>query len=155
MTFTSAGTPVATRIAFNSGTLDFGSNRIVEVDNLGITIDSTIEEMYVLGSILPQDLARSSMKFGLKGKIVSFPLELNLMFMGSSTAGTPLEIDILDGQPTLQSPVLTIFDRNGKQIQYQFTGAVFKNNNATLVNEKYAEWDFELSAKLITILTTV
>jgi len=154
MTFAAPGTNVTSRIVFNSGTLDFGSNRIVDVDNLTVKMEGTVEELYVLGSVLPQDLVRHTMKFSLTGKVKSFPMEMNQMFMGSSVASTPLELDIIDGQPSLQNPVLTLWDKNGKEIQYQFTGAIFKSSAGAFKQETYAEFDFELSAKLITMLVT-
>lgn len=150
--FQSTGTPVPTRVVFNSGTLNFGSNQIVDIDNVTMDIEWTTAPLYILGSIKPQDLTRHTQKVTLTGKLVSFPAEMATMALGSSTTGTPNEIDTLDGQPTYQSPVLTVFDRNAKQIQYQLTGAIWKKFSASLKNEAYAEWDFEIEAKDILAL---
>ena len=153
--FSSAGTNVPIRVVFNSGTLDFGASRIVDVDNLSVKVEGTTDPLYVLGSVLPQDLVRHSMKFTLTGKAKSFPAELMAMAFGSSVIGTPNEFDILDGQPTMQNPVLTLFDRNSKQIQYQFSNAVFKSTTGSFKMEDYAEFDFELDARNVVILQTV
>src|SRR5258708_15033528 len=150
--FISAGTPITKRVAFNSGFLDFGSNRMVEVDSLNMTLEWTVLPLLVLNSIKPQDLVRHSQVVTLTGKIKSFPKEMEEVSWGSSTAGTPEEIDPLDGQPTFQSPTLTVFDRNGLEIQYQFIGAIFKSSKLGTSAENYAEWDFELNAKDIALV---
>lgn len=147
MAFASTGTATPQRVTFNSGILNFGNNQIVNVDNITMDISWTTAPLYILGSIKPADLTRHTQKVSLTGKVVTFPAEMAAMALGSSTIGTPTELDTLDGQPTYQSPVLTLFDRNAKQIQYQLTGAIWKKFTATLKNEAYGEWDFELEAK--------
>lgn len=154
MPFTSAGNNITQRIVFNAGTLDFGTKRLVDVDNLSLSIDWTVLGLYVLGSIKPADLVRHTQKVTLTGKIKSFAPELENLALGSSTAGTPETINTFDGQPTLQSPVLTVFDRNAKEIQYQFSGALFKSSKLATRSENFAEWDFELEAKDIVVLYT-
>lgn len=153
--FTNPGTNITQRIAFNSGTLDFGSNRLVQLDSCNISIEWSIADIYTLGSIKRQDIARHSEKVTLTGKIKSYAPEMEMIALGSSTTGTPQEIDTLDGQPTLQSPVLTIFDRNNKEIQYQISGAIFKSTKVATTAENYAEWDFEIEAKDIAEVYTV
>jgi len=152
--FTSAGSNITSRIAFNSGTLDFGSNRLVMVDNLSLSVEWSIADIFVLSSIKPQDKARHSQKTTLSGKIKSFAPEMENMAMGSSTSGTPNNISTLDGQPTLQNPVLTVYDKSGKEIQYQFSSALFKSSKLSTKNEAYAEWDFDLEALDIVIVYT-
>jgi hypothetical protein len=147
MGFINNGSNVTQRVVFNSGTLDFGSNRIVDLDNIAVNIEWTTLGLYVLGSIKPQDLVRHTQKVTLTGKVKSFPPELSMYALGSSTPGTPQEIDTLDGQPTFVNPVVTLFDRNNKEIQYQLSGAIFKSNKLTAKMEDFAEWDFELEAK--------
>lgn len=152
--FIAAGTPITKRITFNSGTLDFGSSRIVEIDNVALKVEWTMNPLYVLGSVKPQTYARSSQKVTLTGKIKSFAPEIMQAALGSSTPGTPNEIDTLDGQPTFVSPVGTFFDQSNKQYQYQFQNAMFKSYNMTAKMEDYAEWDFELEAMDIIIVNT-
>lgn len=148
--FTSAGNNVTQRVVFNSGTIDFGTQRLVDVNDINISLEYSLESLYVLGSIKPQDICRHSQKVTISGKIKTFSPEILSMTAGASTAGTPTGIETLDGQPTMTAPVLTFFDRNAKQIQYQLTGAIFKTNKLTATNEAYAEIDFELEAKDIT-----
>lgn len=144
--FLPTGTNITERITFNSGTLNFGNNTVVDLDNVSVAVDYTINDLYILNSIKPAANARSNQKVMLTAKVKSFPPELYMMALGSSTAGNPIEIDTLDGQPTLQSPVLTFFDRHNKQYQFQFTGAIFKSSKMTAKMEDYAEFDFELEA---------
>jgi hypothetical protein len=152
MTFVSTGAAVPTRVTFNTGTLNFGNSQIVNIDNITLDIEWSLSPLFVLGSIKPQDLVRHTQKVALTGKLISFPAEMAAMALGSSTIGTPTEIDTLDGQPTFQSPVATFTDRNGKEIQYQLTGAIWKKFSLSAKNEAYGEWDFELEAKDITAL---
>jgi len=148
MGFTAAGTPIQVRTVFNSGTLDFGTNRLVEVDNLSLSTEFGIVDLYVLGSIIAQDKARHSLKVTLSGLIKSFAPEMEALIAGNASSGAaPASISILDGQPTLQSPILNIFDKSGNQIQYQFSGALFKSNKMTLKMGEYATWEFNLEAK--------
>lgn len=144
--FSAAGTPVKQRYVFNSGTIDFGSDRLQALDNVTLTYEFTVADIYVLGSILRQDIARHTAKISLEGTMKSYSPELEDRAMGSSTTGTPQEIDILDGQPTIVSPVVTLFDRNGNEIQYQFINAMFMSNKLSAKAEEYAMWDFKLEA---------
>ncbi len=154
MPFTAAGSNVPSRIVFNSGTLDFGGQRLVQVDDLSLSLEYGTNYLYVLGSILGQDIVRHSAKASLSGKIKSFSPEADSIAYGSSIPGTPNELDVLDGQATLTNPVLTIFDRNGKEIQYQFISALFKSSKAHMKSEEYAEFDFELESLNIKLLYT-
>lgn len=150
--FTPGGNSIAQRITFNSGTLDFGGSRLVDIDNVTIAIEWNMNPLFVLNSIKPADYARSQQKVTITGKLKSFAPEFYNVALGSSTIGTPQEIDTLDGQPTLQSPVLTFFDRNGKEYQYQITGAIFKSYKMNAKMEDYADWDFEIEAKDLSAL---
>ncbi len=152
--FTNPGNNVNQRITFNSGTLDFGGSRLVDLDNVALSVEWSMNPLFVLNSIKPADYARSQQKVTLTGKIKSFAPEWIESALGSSTIGTPQEIDTLDGQPTLLSPVLTFFDRNGKEYQYQFSGAIFKSYKMNAKMEDYADWDFELEAKDVAIVYT-
>lgn len=144
--FTPAGNNLSQRISFNSGTLDFGNSRIVTIDNISISIEWGIADLFILGSIKPQYKAKHSQKVSLSAKLKSYEPELEMMILGSSSIGNPNNIITLDGQATLQNPVVTLFDQNGKEIQYQFSGAVFKSTKASPKNEDYTEWDVELEA---------
>ncbi len=152
--FTPPGTPITSRVTFNSGYIDFGNERVVQVDNVTVALEYTTAPLMVLNSIKAQDLVRHTQKVSLSGKIKSFPAEIDMIAFGSSTIGTPNQSNTLDGQPTLQNPVVTLFDRNNKEIQYQLTSALFKSSKLTSRNEDYGEWDFEIDAIDITELWT-
>lgn len=152
--FTSGGSNITQRITFNSGTIDFGSNRLVELDNISLGIEWSLNTLYVINSIVPQDIARHTQKVSLSAKIKSFAPELYMLAMGSSTTGTPQEIDPLDGQATMTNPVVTLFDRNNKEYQYQFSGAVIKSVKLGAKMEDYAEFDFDLEAKSMVLVYT-
>lgn len=146
MSFVNPGTNITQRLVFNSGNIDFGNNRLVAVDNVSVNVDFTIADIYILGSIKRADIARSTMKVTVSGMIKSYAPEMEELALGSSTIGTPQEIDALDGQPTLQNPVITFFDRNNKEVQYQLINALFKSNKMTLKAEEWSQWEFELEA---------
>lgn len=152
--FTPAGTPVPNHIVFNSGTLDFGNERQVDIDNVAMSLEYTLAPLYVLGSIKPQYYARHTQKVTLTAKLKSYSPGLVAMVAGSSSGSNPLNILTLDGQPSLQNPVATFFDQSGNQYQYQFSGAIFKSSKITAKMEDYAEFDFELEASDLTILST-
>ena len=155
MAFQTPGTNITQRLVFNQGTIDFGSNRLVAVDNISIAIDWTIADIYVIGSIKKADIARSTQKVTVTGMLKSYAPELEMLAMGSSTTGTPQEINAMDGQPTLQNPVITLFDRNAKQIQYQLINALFKSNKLTAKAEEWSQWEFDIEAIDIKELYTV
>ena len=154
MAFTPAGTPNSTHIVFNSGTIDFGAERLVMVDNVDIALEYTLAPLFVLGSIKPQAYNRHTQKITLSGKLKSFSPSLVAMAAGSSSGSNPLNILTLDGQPTLLNPVATFFDANNQEYQYQFSNALFKSTKTSLKMEDYAEFDFEMEASDITILST-
>lgn len=153
MAFTPAGTAVPAHIVFNSGALDFGAERQVDIDNITMSLEYTIAPLFVLGSIKPQALSRHSQKVSLTAKLKSMSPGLVAMVAGSSSGSNPLNILTLDGQPTLLNPVGTFFDNLGNQYQYQFSNALFKSHKLSAKMEDYADFDFELEASDITILS--
>ncbi len=152
--FQPAGTPVSNHIVFNSGTLDFGNQRLVMLDNIALNVEWTTAPLMVLGSIKPQNMARHTQKVTLAGKLKSFAPSLWAAAMGSSSGSAPLNILTLDGQPTLLNPVGTFYDAAGNEVQYQFSNALFKSAKSSLKMEDYAEFDFEMEAMDVTILST-
>lgn len=154
MPFTPAATSVTPHIVFNSGTLDFGNERQVDIDNIQMSLEYSLAPLYVLGSIKPQNYARHTQKVTLTAKLKSFSPGLLAMVAGSSNGSAPLNILTLDGQPTLLNPVATFYDSANNQYQYQFSNALFKSAKTSLKMEDYAEFDFELEASDITILST-
>jgi len=152
--FTAAGTPVPSHIVFNSGTLDFGAERQVMLEDIELSLEYSLAPLYVLGSIKPQYYARHTQKVTLSAKLKSYSPGLVAMVAGSSSGSNPLNILTLDGQPTLQNPVATFFDATGNEYQYQLQNALFKSHKASLKMEDYAEFDFEMEASDITILST-
>jgi len=154
MQFTPAGSSLISRISFNSGNIDFGNSRLVQVDNIALSIEYTLADLFVLGSIKPQYKARHSQKVTFSGKLKSYSPEIEMLAFGSSSIGTPNQVLTLDGQASLTNPVVTLFDSNNKEIQYQLTGAVFKSTKLTAKMEDYIEWDIELEALDISELYT-
>jgi len=144
--FAAPGSNVTARPSFNSATLDFGNQRIVYVENIALTIGYTLTDLFVLGSIKPQDKVRHSQKVSLTGQLKSYAPELEMLALGSSAIGTPNNVNTMDGQASVTNPVLTIFDRTNKQMQYQFSSATFKSTKLTSKMEDYSQWDFELEA---------
>lgn len=144
--FTAAGTNLTNRYTFNSGTIDFGNSRIVAVDNVSVEIAYSLTDLFILGSIKAADKVRHSQKVTMSGKLKSYAPEMEMLVTGSSSIGTPNNAITLDGQPTFQNPVVTLFDRNGKEIQYQLQNALFKSSKLGSRAEEYSEWDFDLEA---------
>lgn len=152
--FINPGSNIPSRISFNSGTIDFGNSRLVNVENITIETKWSSAPMYVLNSIKMAFLARHSESVSISGQVQSFSPEMDMLSFASSTTGTPQEIDTLDGQPTLLNPVITLFDQNGKEFQYQVLNALFTSNKASLKNEAYTTWDFTIEAIDIKIIYT-
>ena|SRR5579859_6544182 len=153
--FTSPGSNVPARVSFNSGTIDFGSNRLVDVESISIELKWTAAPLYVLNSIKIQNLARHSEAVTISGTVKSWSPEMENLSFASSTIGTPQEIDTFDGQPTLLNPVITLFDNNNKEFQYQVTSALFTSDKASLKAEDYTTWDFTIEASDIKLIYTV
>lgn len=152
--FQAAGNAVNNRFAFNSGQIDFGNTRVVAIDNISLEVQWTDLGLYIMNSIKMADIVRHSQKCTLTGKLKSYPLEMEMLVTGSSAIGVPDNAITLDGQPTLQSPVVTLFDRNGKEVQYQFSSALFKSSKYTGKAESYGEWDFEMVSIDVTEVAT-
>lgn len=144
--FLPTGSALTSRYTFNSGTLNFGASQIVAIDNITVALEYTLTDLFILGSIQAADKVRHSQKVTMSGKLKSYSGTIEMMNAGSSVTSNPMNANTLDGQPTMQNPVVTLFDRNGKQIQYQLENALFKSTKLTARNEEYAEWDFELEA---------
>jgi hypothetical protein len=154
MAFIAGGNPINSRISFNSGTIDFGSNRLVNVENIDIELSWSSAVMYIINSIKPAALARHSQSTKITGQVKSFSPEMELLSWGSSTSGTPNEINTLDGQPTLINPVITCFDQSGKEFQYQVSGALFTSSKPSMKEEAFTTWDFTMEALDIALVYT-
>ena len=152
--FINPGTPITSRISFNSGVINFGSNQMVNIENITIETKWSSAPMYVLNSIKAAFLARHSESVTVTGQVQSFSPEMDMIAFASSTIGSPQEIDALDGQPTLANPVITLYDQTGREIQYQVLNALFTSNKASLKNEAYTTWDFTIEAIDIKLLYT-
>ncbi|MHB8483867.1 MAG: hypothetical protein ACYDBV_14235 [Nitrospiria bacterium] len=126
----------------------------MNVENVSIEVKWSTAPMYILNSIKMAFLARHSLSVTVSGQVQSFSPEMDTRAYGSSTTGTPIEIDTLDGQPTLLNPVLTLFDQNGKEFQYQVQNALFSTDKASLKNEGYTVFDFTIEAIDIKLLYT-
>lgn len=153
--FTTPGTNIPARVTFNSGYIDFGLNRIVNLDSCTLGIEWTTAPLYVVNSIVPQALNRHTQKITMTGKIKSFAQEVFELAMGSSQPGTPNLVTPLDGQPTVTTPVATFYDSNGKEYQYQFINALFKSFKTNIKQEDYGDFDFELEATGVNIVYTI
>lgn len=154
MSFFPQGSNISNRITFNAGTINFGGQTLVQLDSATIAFEGTTLPLYSVGSIQPQALVRHSLKYTLTAKVRSFPPEIEAQAWGSSSAGTPSGVLPLDGQPTFVNPVVTLFDLNGKEYQYQFINAMWKSDKLSVKMADYAEWDIELDAMNMLLLYT-
>ncbi len=152
-TFKTAGSDIPNHIIFNSGTIDFGNERQVNVDNVTLALEYALAPLFVLGSIKPQNYARHTQKVTITAKIKNFSPGMMALSAGSSSGSNPLSILTLDGQASTSNPVASFYDAAGTQYQYQFTNAVFKSSKANFRAEDYGEFDFEMEASDITILS--
>ena len=144
--FTPAGSALTNRYTFNSGSIDFGASRIVAVESVTVELAYSLIDLFILGSIKAADKVRHSQKVTMTGKLKSYSPEIEMMTTGSSAIATPNNAITLDGQATFQNPVVTLFDRNGKEVQYQLINALFKSTKLTSTAEAYTEFDFDLEA---------
>jgi hypothetical protein len=144
--FAPAGSNLTNRYAFNSGTIDFGNSRVVAVDSISVELSYSLSDLFILGSIKAADKVRHTQKVHLTAKLKSYSPEIEVIAAGSSAVGTPNNVLTLDGQPSMANPVVTLFDRNNKEIQYQLVSALFKSTKLAANNEAYAEWDVDIEA---------
>jgi hypothetical protein len=155
MPLISPGTPVTERLLFNSGYIDLGSSRLVDVQNVSLEITFVEKELRRLNSIKMAAHKRAGFKCTLKGKVKSINQEMLAAAMGTSAADTPTGtlITVKDGQQTTLNPNFTgyVDDDAAKPIQFQFTDAIFTRlpTNANL--EDFGDQDFELSARDVSV----
>jgi hypothetical protein len=78
-----------------------------------------------------------------------------LMFASSgTTTGATTTYVALDGQPTLLTPTLTLYDSNNNQYQYQVTGAIFTTDTVSSTQEQFTGWDFTMECIDLTLVKT-
>jgi hypothetical protein len=154
MAYTTAGVPESSYLFFNSGFLDFGNNRVVNLDSCKIDYSVSEASFYVLNSIKKAAHARHSLTVTITGKTKSFQPAIDALFFGSSSNdATTTMYSVLDGQPTAQNPVLTVYDQNNKEYQYQIYGALLTRYGISANQEAYSEWDFTLDCLDIQLVT--
>jgi hypothetical protein len=154
MPFISGGTPLSTRVTFNSGYVDFGSNRIVQLDNVKIETTVSDAQLRQLNSIKMAALKRKSLTVKMTGKVKSFNKEMFATYFGTSAAdGSGTLISFFDGQQTSLNPVFTSYvdDNNSLPFQCQLTNAVILSMPVTASIENYGEIDFDMIATDIKI----
>lgn len=154
MPLISGGTPLSSRVTFNSGYVDFGNNRIVNLDNVKIETTVTDAQLRQLNSIKMAALKRKSLTVKMTGKVKSFNREMFETYFGSSsTDGSGTLISFFDGQQTTLNPVFTAYvdDLANKPFQCQLTNAVILAMPVTASIENYGEVDFDMIATDIKI----
>ena len=144
------GTPVEERLTFNSGYIDFGSNQLVDVENIVIDITFAEKEFRRLNSIKIAAHKRATLKCGLKAKTRSINKEVLIQLMGTDTPEVSgRTISVLNGQATLLNPVFTAFvdDDVNNPIQFQFTDAILLVSPTATTLEDFGTMDLELVAR--------
>ena len=150
----SAGTPLSQRVIFNSGQVDFGSNRLINLDNVAIEITVADAQLRRLNSIKMAALKRRTFSVTLRGKVKSFNKEMFTTYFGeSSVDGTGTLITFKDGQQSTLNPVFTalVDDDALKPFQCQFTDAVITAMPISTALEEYGEVDFEMIARDVSV----
>ena len=154
MSYKTAGTPETSYLIFNSGFLDFGNNRVVEMDSCKIDYSVSEASFYVLNSIKKAAHARHSLTVSITGKTKSLQPALDALFFGASSSDSATTVyNVLDGQPTSQNPVLTVYDSANAEYQYQVTGAMLTKYGISTSNENYSEWDFTFDCIDLNLIT--
>jgi hypothetical protein len=152
----SAGIPLVSQINFNSGYLDFGSQRIVNLDNIKIEPTVSIVELRQLNSIKMVAIKRKGFTVKLTAKFKSWDKEPFATFFGeSSVDGSGQLLTFHDGQQNSLDPVFTAFidDDVSKPFQCQLIGAVIESLPLTASVENYGEVDVTITAMDIKIFT--
>lgn len=151
-----ASTEVTPRLIFNSGYIDIGTSRLVDVDNVSIELSFGEKELRRLNSIKMAAHKRMTFKCSLKAKVKSINQEVMAAIMGTSASDTPSGslITVKDGQYTAQiNPVFTAYvdDDAAKPIQFQFTDAIFTRFPTTANLEDFGEQDLEMTARDVAV----
>lgn len=155
MSFNPAGSNLPTRVVFNSGFIDFGNMRLVNVDNVKVDYKYTSVRMMALNTIKTVTIARSNQIVTVTGTVATFSPEMEgLMFASSGSSAGVTTYSALDGQPTLLNPTITVYDESNNEYQYQVTGAIFSADTASFTNEQFAKWDFTLDCIDLTLVKT-
>lgn len=148
------GTPVAERLIFNSGYIDFGSNRLVDIDSATLTIAFTEKDLRILTSIKEKAHRRSTLKVDLKFKVKSMSHEVYAALLGTTTVdGAGELISITDGQAPTLNPVFTTYvnDNNADPIQFQFIDAFVTSIPLNVALEAFGEVDITLNCRDVNI----
>jgi hypothetical protein len=156
MPLIAGGTPLASVVTFNSGYLDFGNDRVANLDNVKIETTVTEAQLRQLNSIKMVALKRKGLTVKLTAKLKSWNKEPLIDFFGisSSDSGGTL-ISFYDGQQTTSNPVFTAYvdDLTAKPFQCQLTDAVILAMPLTASIENYGELDVDIIARDIKIYT--
>lgn len=155
MPLISAGSELTPRLIFNSGYIDIGSDRLVNVDNVSIELSFGEKELRRLNSIKMGAHKRTTFKCSLKAKVKSINQEVFAIVMGASAVDTPSGslISVTDGQTAQIDPVFTAYvdDDPTKPIQFQFTDAIFTRFPTMANLEDFGEQDLEMSARDVNV----
>jgi hypothetical protein len=148
------GTTIEQRLFFNSGYIDFGSNRLVDVDNVTVETVFSEKELRRLNSIKMSSHKRSTLKCSLRGKTKSINHEVMYKLMGKQTVEVSgRTISVEDGQASALNPVFTTYinDDVNQPVQFQFTDAILTANPTAATLENFGEMDFTLESRDIKI----
>ncbi len=154
MPFIATGTPVEENLIFNSGYIDFGSDRLVDVENITLDVTFVEKEIRRLNSIKMASHKRATLKCVLRAKTKSTNREVLLDVMGTSTVdGAGHLISVTDGQVATLNPVFTTYinDDTARPIQFQLTDAILTTSPFVVALEEFGTIDLELTARDIKV----
>ncbi len=154
MPYIPPSTLLNSQISFNSGQVDFGNNRLIQLDNVKLEVTTADKRLSQLNSIKASALKRATFTVKLSGKVKSFNKEMFETYFGvSSQDGSGTLISFYDGQQSTLNPVFTaiINDDSNQPFQCQLSNAVITSMPVTTSMENYGEVDFALTAVDVTI----
>lgn len=158
MSYKSKGTEVDQVIFFNSGVLTISGGYNIDVSDITITNQVTVNKLRTLNSIKPRALRRSTLEASVSCTVQGGWSDLDRAFFDStSSASGGNVLQVSDGQATISGDVLLtvsadkIHDTTVTSGEYQFIlkDPVISNDGSSLGTEAYGNKTLEIQCSEI------
>lgn len=148
-------------VLFNSGILTVNGDQLGNITNLVVTDKFTEASLYVLGSIIKNNIKRSkleqSVSCDMEGSVYR---DLYAVFFGASSAGSgDYTYTVLDGQQAAATVMITAYQDDDATKYYQFvlTNPTLLTHDITLAAQAYdkVKVDFACTQLSLKVATAV
>jgi len=141
MAISAVGTATGQTIVFNSGFLTIGTDLMVDVKDISLTLGYAVKDFFALNSIIKRAIRRSHFDGSIKCTIVGLQKDiLQAFFSASSPIAAGTQYNVNDGQQNATTVFITLYENDDatKRFQFGLVNATISGMDTNLPLEDFA-----------------